>query len=464
MRAGRGEVVVVGCREHDLLRRQPEDIDGAEVDGIIALVGLEGVRAQYKVPRQSGPAGYAYEQKQRAIGERANQISSFQPVEPGEAVRPWIKPVPEQVDVGLLFFCECATEAEFGQDLVQALTVDNVERCPRPLSRLYPLHTRPVAGSPGAGEGVPVNAVDAFLGGEMSLDPGAANTALAGAVAENLGVDVSRAAWGVHEVINEDVARAFRVHASEIGFDYRRCTMVAFGGSGPAHAMRVARKLRIPKVIFPVGAGVMSAIGLLTVPISFATLRSGRLRLDNLDESGLVAGFAPVEDQARALLEEAGVSLDGITMERRLDMRFYGQGHEVEVSLPEEVTPAMLGDLFLAAYAETFATMPLDAGIEIVNWKIEASGPTPDFESRYRPYTAPTNREMLIRQVRIFDPNTQDFVECPVYDRYALATGVVIDGPALIQEDEATTVLGSGERIGVDSFGNLVASFVQGDN
>ena len=304
---------------------------------------------------------------------------------------------------------------------------------------------------------------DAFLGGEMSLDPGAANTVLAEGVAENLSVDVSRAAWGVHEVINEDVARAFRVHASEIGFDYRRCAMVAFGGSGPAHALRVARKLRIPKVIFPVGAGVMSAIGLLTVPISFATLRSGRLRLDNLDESGLVVGFAPVEDQARALLEEAGVSLDGITMERRLDMRFYGQGHEVEVSLPNEVTPAMLGDLFLAAYAETFATTPLDAGIEIVNWKIEASGPTPDFESRYRPYTAPTNREILIRRVRIFDPNTQDFVECPVYDRYALASGAVIEGPALIQEDEATTVLGSGERIGVDSFGNLVASFIQGD-
>jgi N-methylhydantoinase A len=144
-------------------------------------------------------------------------------------------------------------------------------------------------------------------------------------------------------------------------------------------------------------------------------------------------------------------------------MRFYGQGHEVEVSLPNEVTPAMLGDLFLAAYAETFATTPLDAGIEIVNWKIEASGPTPDFESRYRPYTAPTNREILIRRVRIFDPNTQDFVECPVYDRYALASGAVIEGPALIQEDEATTVLGSGERIGVDSFGNLVASFIQGD-
>ena len=304
---------------------------------------------------------------------------------------------------------------------------------------------------------------DAFLGGTMSLDPDAANSALAEDVAKDLDVDVGRAAWGVHEVINEDVARAFRVHASEIGFDYRHCAMVAFGGSGPAHAMRVARKLRIPKVIFPVGAGVMSAIGLLTVPISFATLRSGRLRLEDLDERALAAGFSPVEDQARTLLEEAGVSLDGINMERRLDMRFYGQGHEVEVTLPDGISPNKLGDLFLEAYAQNFTTTPLDAGIEIVNWKIEASGPSPDFENSYRPYTAPANEEALKSTVRMFDPNTQELVECPVYDRYSIATGATIDGPALIQEDEATTVLGSGESIEVDSFGNLVASFMRGD-
>ena len=100
-----------------------------------------------------------------------------------------------------------------------------------------------------------------------------------------LDIDVSRAAWGIHEVINEDVARAFRVHASEVGFDYINCAMIAFGGSGPAHALRVAKKLRIPKVIFPVGAGVMSAIGLLTTPISYATLRSSRIGLNQLKPS-----------------------------------------------------------------------------------------------------------------------------------------------------------------------------------
>ena len=305
---------------------------------------------------------------------------------------------------------------------------------------------------------------DAFLGGEMELDAGAASDALARDVASALDVEVPRAAWGVHEVINEDVARAFRVHASEIGFDYRRCAMVAFGGSGPAHAMRVARKLRIPKVIFPVGAGVMSAIGLLTVPISFATLRSGDARLETLDAAGLEAGFAPVERQARSLLEAAGVPLDGITLERRLDMRFYGQGHEVEVTLPDGTSPARLGELFLAAYAEAFAVTPLDAGIEIVNWKIEANGPNPDFAERYHPFAGPSGGDPVARRVRVFDPTSDDYVECPVYDRYALPAGTTIEGPALIQENEATTVLGTGERLEVDSFGNLVATFADGES
>ena len=123
---------------------------------------------------------------------------------------------------------------------------------------------------------------DTFLGGRMSLLESHSREAIKRSISEVLDIDVSRAAWGIHEVINEDVARAFRVHASEVGFDYRNCAMIAFGGSGPAHALRVAKKLRIPRVIFPVGAGVMSAIGLLTTPISYATLRSSRISLGQL--------------------------------------------------------------------------------------------------------------------------------------------------------------------------------------
>ncbi|MDE0809823.1 MAG: hydantoinase/oxoprolinase family protein [Alphaproteobacteria bacterium] len=301
---------------------------------------------------------------------------------------------------------------------------------------------------------------DAFLGGRMALDQPAAEGVIGATIAKTLGVEVTRAAWGIHEVINEDVARAFRVHASEIGFDYRRCAMIAFGGSGPAHAIRVARKLRIPKVIFPVGAGVMSAIGLLTTPISYATLRSGRTLLDALDEAGLEAGFAPVERQALELLVEAGVSENEITMERRLDMRFHGQGHEVEVALPEDFDLADLPELFRQTYAQVFAATPLDAAIEIVNWKIEASGPRPDFADRYRPFSGPRASEASARVVQAYRDDEMGFGSWPVVNRYALDKGASVEGPALIQEDEATTVLGPGERVEVDALGNLVAILV----
>ena len=299
---------------------------------------------------------------------------------------------------------------------------------------------------------------DAFLGGRMTLDSAAAARAIEGGVAKTLGVDTTRAAWGIHEVINEDVARAFRVHASEIGFDYRRCAMIAFGGSGPAHALRVARKLRIPKVIFPVGAGVMSAIGLLMTPISYATLRSGQIKLDDLDQAGLEAGFASVETQAVDLLIEAGVPPGDIEIERRLDIRFQGQGHEVEVRLPDNVNVSEIAGLFSQTYARIFAATPLGTEIEIVNWKIEASGPRPGFADRYRPFNGARNGDEVTRTVQAYCEDNGGFAACPVIDRYALGEGRSVDGPALVQEDEATTVLGPGDHIEVDAMGNLVAT------
>ena len=297
----------------------------------------------------------------------------------------------------------------------------------------------------------------AFLGGRMTLNEAAADTAIA-EIAARLGVPDSRAAWGIHEVINEDVARAFRIHASEVGFDYRRCAMVAFGGSGPAHAIRVARKLRIPKVVFPVAAGVMSAIGLLMTPVSYATLRSDQVLLSDLDDSALETGFEAVEKQAFALLREAGIAATDITMERRLDMRFHGQGHEVEVTLPDGQKSADLGPLFHQTYAAIFAATPLDAEIEIINWKIEASGPRPAFADRYRPFTGARDSATPPGEIHAYDLSAMAFKPCPVINRYALAAGAVILGPALIQEDEATTVLGAGDRIEVDDMGNLIAT------
>ena len=302
---------------------------------------------------------------------------------------------------------------------------------------------------------------DGFLGGRMALDPDAARLAIDRQVSGPLAIDQARAAWGIHEIINEDVARAFRMHASEIGFDYRRCAMIAFGGSGPAHAVRIARKLRIPRVILPVAAGVMSAIGLLTTPVSYATLRSWPVLLDALEDDGLEQGFAPVERQAAGLLTGAGIPEADITIERRLDMRFHGQGYEIEVTLAGQMTPADIPELFLEAYAAIFAATPLDAAIEIVNWKVEATAPRSSFARSYQPFSGATQRVLESGTIDAWDEDAGERRRWPVLNRYALERGQAVRGPALIQEDEATTVLGPGDGIVVDDMGNLIVELAR---
>ena len=131
-----------------------------------------------------------------------------------------------------------------------------------------------------------------FLGGKMRLEPERAESAIQSTVARVLDLPLARAAWGIHETANEDVARAFRVHAAERGFDYRGSSMIAFGGCGPIHAMRIARKLKIPEVVFPSGGGVMSAFGLLVSPLSHETIKSDRLLLDDIGADVFEAKFA----------------------------------------------------------------------------------------------------------------------------------------------------------------------------
>src|SRR5262245_36417300 len=213
-----------------------------------------------------------------------------------------------------------------------------------------------------------------FNGGRMRLDSAAAGAAIADGVAQRLGLDPAQAAWGIHEVINEEVARAFRIHAAERGVDYRRCSMIAFGGSGPIHALRVARKLRIRRVVFPVGAGVMSAVGLLVSPLSFDAARSHRVLLADLGRSEFQHVFDRLVDEAVGRLAEGGVARADMRVARRLDVRYLGQGFELEVAVPVDLDAgaalARVPDLFARRYVELFAVAANDAPLEVVNWKV----------------------------------------------------------------------------------------------
>ena len=284
-------------------------------------------------------------------------------------------------------------------------------------------------------------------------------------VAGPLSVAVDRAAWGIHEVINEDVAKAFRMHASELGFDYRGCSMVAFGGSGPVHALRVARKLGIPRVIFPPAAGVMSAIGLLVTPVSFETFRSERVALATLSAFELETKFAALQEQASEYLMAAGIERAAISIKRRLDIRYVGQGYEVEIELPEELIAERvierLPELFFARYAEVFSDVNLPQPLEIVNWKLEATGPRPALGMRYGAGLYQGGEQTLGRH-QTYRAEPDEFASCPIVDRYALAVGARIEGPALIQERESTCVIGPGEAVTVDAAYNLVAELKAG--
>ena len=299
-----------------------------------------------------------------------------------------------------------------------------------------------------------------FLGGTMALDRRAAEAAISENVAKLLGLERLRAAWGIHEIVSEDVARAFRIHASERGFNYQSGSMVAFGGSGPIHAMAIARKLKIPRVIFPVGAGVMSAFGLLISPLTFEMARSRRIHVSDIDAADFAATFRALEADATSVLSSAGVAAADIRLRRGLDMRYQGQGHEIEVRLPDAVDAGQLfadvSELFGGAYEAAY-TLRLDEPIEIVNWKIEAAGPAPNLGAEYSLDAEAVTPNSLKGTRVAYDPDASRMKEWPVYDRYALSPGASITGPALIEERESTCVVGAGQTATVDRHYNLIA-------
>ena len=303
-----------------------------------------------------------------------------------------------------------------------------------------------------------------FLGGKMALDNAAAGRALKSRIAEPLGLSIERAAWGIHEIISEDVARAFRIHASERGFDYRGSTMIGFGGSGPLHAMRVARKLRIPRVVFPVAAGVMSALGLLASPLAFEVARTRERFVRDVSPADFDRTFAELEEQAKAPLRLAGLTDADIRVLRHLDMRYHGQGHEISVSLAAGSGIDALPDAFRRSYEALYQFSYLDAPLVITTWKVEARGPAAGLDAGYRLQGTHEARpgESLSEAIKghrhaYFDAAT-GYESTPVYDRYALAPGARVPGPALIEEHESTVVIGPQDVVEVDAGYNLVAA------
>ena len=303
---------------------------------------------------------------------------------------------------------------------------------------------------------------DFFLGGEMKLDKRASEIAIEKNVGLPLSLSTLRASWGIHDSASEDIARAFRIHAAERGFDYRNATMVAFGGSGPLHAMGVAEKLKIPRVVFPIGAGVYSALGLLASPLSFELSRSRRVIVDDIDLKIFSSLFEALADETTNSLREAGVPNNEIHISRQIEARYFGQTHEIEVYLPEEQSIDdifyNLRKLFEKRYSEVYSFAVIDAPIEIINWKVIASGPEPDFKMGYTIDSEKnTQLDLAIKGTREVFFEKGGFQETPIYDRYLLTEGMKILGPALVEERESTCLITVGSKAFIDPVLNIIA-------
>lgn len=298
-----------------------------------------------------------------------------------------------------------------------------------------------------------------FLGGAMALDKEKAAAAVTACVGRPLDFPLSRAAFGMHDVINEDIARAFRIHAAERGIDFRHATMVASGGGGPIHGTGVARKLGIPKVILPLGAGAMSALGLLVAPLSLEVARAHPTMLADLDAAGFARIMTDMMDEVRSELGQAGVPSAAVRLVGALDMRFQGQGYEIECPLPDltdlDAVFAGLRERFLAAYRVIFGNVVLDEPIELISWKVAGTGPKPALGLKH---AAPPRGAALKGHRPCWVPEVGDYVATPVYDRYALQPDSVLEGPALVEERESTAFLRSGDRATLDGVGNLVVA------
>jgi N-methylhydantoinase A len=300
-----------------------------------------------------------------------------------------------------------------------------------------------------------------FLGGKMQLDVNGARQAL-GRLAKPLGMTIEQAAWGVHQIVNENMANAARAHLAERGKDPRRMPMYAFGGAGPVHGYRVAEILRLPALISPFGAGVGSTFGLLAAPLAFDFVRSAYSRLDQQDWRLANKLLDEMADEGRKILESSGLSAREIDYQRTADMRYVGQGHEVSVRLPDgvlsDIHTAEITAAFDETYQELYGRKGPDVPLEIINWRVVARGPRPKMNYELSRDTAKHKKPQKGSRPAYF-PECGGFVETAVYDRYALKPGMEFTGPAIVEERESTLIVGAGGRALVDERLNIIMEF-----
>jgi N-methylhydantoinase A len=297
-----------------------------------------------------------------------------------------------------------------------------------------------------------------FLGGDMPLDRPAAERALAD-LAGRLGVTVQDAAMGIHEVVNQNMAASARMHGVERGVDLRGVTLLAFGGAGPVHACGVAELLQAERVVFPADASVLSAFGTLVTPVRLDLARTLVRPLDGVVPAERDALLAEMREEALRALANAGITGQDVRVRFGVDARYAGQGHEITVWMGEGDTWPVDNDEAIRRYEREYqrvygVSIP-GIPVEVVTWRIAAYASAPAFHPVTVTAAGDTVRPKRHREA-LFERGERPH-EVPVFERRDLPVGTVVEGPAIIEERDTTTVLRPGWRAEVASDASLVA-------
>lgn len=295
-----------------------------------------------------------------------------------------------------------------------------------------------------------------FAGGTIALYPEHSKTALQSDIGSKLGMDETESAWGLAEVVDENMANAARVHAVENGEDLSEYTMIAFGGAAPLHAARLCDKLGVSSCLVPSGAGVGSAIGFLRAPFSFEENRSVFMLMSEFDPIAVTQLFKEMEDEATRFVRQCDADAT-IRSDHKIYMRYSGQGWEIPVDLPPALAAAPDAETYLALfykeYENLFGRTVEGLEVEVTVWSVNAYTESKKEQPLKKPAKLTPAQSTEMRDV--FDPGLSDKVKAQVHDRNQLNANEVVQGPAVITENETTVIVHDNREVLMHTDGTL---------
>ncbi len=289
---------------------------------------------------------------------------------------------------------------------------------------------------------------DNFAGGSIKLHPERSVAALKAELGSKLNMDETEAAWGLAEVVDENMANAARVHAVENGEDLSEYTMIAFGGAAPLHAARLCDKLGVNRCLVPKGAGVGSAIGFLRAPFSFEENRSVYMRMSEFDASTVKKLFKEMEHEATRFVRQCDAKAK-ISSDHKVYMRYAGQGWEIPVGLTAQQVASPNAEtyltLFQKEYENLFGRIVEGMEVEVTVWSVNAYTQV----KRAQPIEAPTSVKAVSSNDKrnLFDPGLGNSVSADVIDRNGLQQGDKAIGPCVVVEDETSIVVHNNREV-----------------